>query len=482
MTVSSSTSRADYNGNGVTTSFSVPFYFLDNTHLKVLSTVVSTGVSTTLTLNSNYTVTGAGVPAGGTVLMSVAPASGIKLSILRNLPLTQLYHYVPNDPFPAASHEAALDLVTMEVQQINESVTRAITLPAATTGVSTALPAPVAGSWLGWDATATMLINIAATVAASVSSYMATVLVAANALAARTLLGSAASGANTDITSLNSPSIQSATCATQTVNDNSTKVANTAYADRAANNSANGGVNLGSKIQPILASVASNALTVTLNPTVLDFRSTTLTTGVPNTRTIGAAISLTAPNTATIGCLASSTQYTTDRLVVLAIDNAGTVELAIVNLAGGNNLDETTLINTTVLNTSSTANNVIYSTTARTGVPFRVVGFVQLPAQTVAGTWATAPNLVQGYGGQALASLSSLGYGQTYALTSNVSGVTYYNTTNKPKAVLLYNSAGVTIWPINVGGVSMQTQGPFIVPPNASYSTSGTVTSWWELR
>lgn len=244
MTVSSSTSRADYNGNGVTTVFTVPFYFIDNAHLILLSTVVATGVSTTLTLNSDYTLSGAGVSSGGTATLSVAPASGVKLSILRNLPFTQLYHYVPNDPFPAASHETNLDLLTMEAQQLNESVSRAIILPPATTGVSTSLPAPIAGNWLGWDATATKLINIAATVAASVSSYMATVLLAANALAARTLLGSAASGANTDITSLSSPSIQSATAVTQSGNDNSTKVATTAYADRAGrarNLIANGG-------------------------------------------------------------------------------------------------------------------------------------------------------------------------------------------------------------------------------------------------
>jgi hypothetical protein len=51
------------------------------------------------------------------------------------------------------------------------------------------------------------------------------------AAGARTALGAAASGVNTDITSLSAPALGSATATTQTVLDNSTKVATTAYVD-----------------------------------------------------------------------------------------------------------------------------------------------------------------------------------------------------------------------------------------------------------
>lgn len=126
MTVSTTTSRADYTGNGVTTAFAVPFYFLDNSHLIVYRTVISTGVSTTLALGTDYTVSGAGVGAGGTVTLTVAPTALQKISILRNVPLTQLVHYVPNDPFPAATHEQALDQLTMEMQQVQEQLNRSV--------------------------------------------------------------------------------------------------------------------------------------------------------------------------------------------------------------------------------------------------------------------------------------------------------------------------------------------------------------------
>ena len=145
MTVSSQVSRADYNGNGVTTLFSVPFYFVDPTHLTVLSTVIATGVSTILTLATNYTVSGTGVSTGGSVTLLVAPAGTVRITILRNVPYLQNTHYVPNDPFPATSHEAALDLLTMEAQQINEILGRTVTFPSSDpTGISATIPNAVA--------------------------------------------------------------------------------------------------------------------------------------------------------------------------------------------------------------------------------------------------------------------------------------------------------------------------------------------------
>ena len=160
MTVQTTTSRADYTGNGVTTAFTVPFYFLDNSHLTVLRTVIATGVSTTLAITTDYTVSGAGVSAGGTITCVTAPTSAQKISILRNVPLTQLSHYVPNDPFPAATHEQIVDQLTMEVQQINELVSRAITLPAATVGVSTSLPTAQPNQLLAFNSSGNAITTV----------------------------------------------------------------------------------------------------------------------------------------------------------------------------------------------------------------------------------------------------------------------------------------------------------------------------------
>jgi hypothetical protein len=148
-----------------------------------------------------------------------------------------------------------------------------------------------------------------------------------------------------------------------------------------------------SKIEPVTGSVASNALTVTLNPTALDFRSATIGSGTVNTRTISTAISAVVSSGATLG----TTNAVLSKVTLIALDNAGTVELAVCN--GSLSLDESTLISTTVLDTASDSATVIYSTTARTNVPFRIVGYIE-STQATAGTWATAPSKIQGIGGQ----------------------------------------------------------------------------------
>jgi len=182
-------------------------------------------------------------------------------------------------------------------------------------------------------------------------------------------------------------------------------------------------------IESITGTVAANALTVGLSATAISFRSATLTDGATTTVSFS-ALSLVVPSGATLEAI----DAVQSRLILLAINNAGTVELAIVNQAGGNNLDETTLISTTTIGTGSDSNDVIYSTTGRSNVAFRVVGYIE-STQTTAGTWAQTPTTLQGAGGNALTSMSSIGYGQTWQLVTRTSGTTYYNTTGKPISI-----------------------------------------------
>lgn len=128
MTVSSEVSSVSYNGNGSTQIFAVPYYFLADTHLRVILRAAD-GTETVQAITTNYTVSGAGNPAGGSITMLVAPATGVTVVIIRNVPATQETDYVANDPFPAESHERALDKLTMLVQQGAFDVSRAIRVP-----------------------------------------------------------------------------------------------------------------------------------------------------------------------------------------------------------------------------------------------------------------------------------------------------------------------------------------------------------------
>lgn len=166
MTVSSQITRDDYNGNGVTVLFPVTFRFLESSHLRVIRTVVETGVATELVLDSlgpdGFSVTGAGQPSGGQVTVVTAPKGPTPdaslretLTILREVPVTQETDYLANDPFPAESHERALDKLTMIAQQVNEGLGRAFRLPPQVSGVSTIVPPPDPTKLWAWNITGT---------------------------------------------------------------------------------------------------------------------------------------------------------------------------------------------------------------------------------------------------------------------------------------------------------------------------------------
>jgi hypothetical protein len=249
------------------------------------------------------------------------------------------------------------------------------------------------------------------------------------------------------------------------------------------------------QIQTISGSVASNALTIGAGALTLGFRSTTLTSGTITTVS-GTPSNLVVPSGATLGTVSAIASS----LAVLALNNAGTIELAVINLSGGNDLTETGLISTTAISAGSASASVAYSTTARTNVAYRVIGRID-STQTTAGTWATTPSLIQGAGGQALTAMSSLGYSQTWQnLTgSRTIGTTYYNTTGRPISVSCFLNGGsagyavATVNGVNIPGQQANAAGSvvlyvtFIVPPQASYSatisTSPTsINSWQELR
>lgn len=307
----------------------------------------------------------------------------------------------------------------------------------------------------------------------------------------------AASGANTDITSLSAPALGAATATTQSPGDNTTKLATTAFVTTAVS-----GIVTNAQIQSISASVAASALTISASSLNLDFRSTTSGSGTVTTVS-GTPSNLVISSGSTLGTVSAQQS----NIVVIAINNAGTIELAAVNLAGGTQLDETNLLTTTAEGGSGAADSatVVYSTTARTGVAYRVIGVIR-STQTTAGAWVTAPSLIQGAGGNALEAMSSLGYGQSWQVVtgSRLNGATYYNTTGKPIQVQVYwkrgaNTVGYITLASAVNGVVIDVNTRyfsttdesintpcFTVPPGHSYSVTQSglpsTMTWHELR
>lgn len=243
------------------------------------------------------------------------------------------------------------------------------------------------------------------------------------------------------------------------------------------------------QIRVVGASVNSNAMTVSLQPGTIDFRSSSLTNGAVNSRTFTSALGLVIPSGASLG----TTNGVQSSIAIIAIDAGGTVELAVVNTAGTAILDEMSLINTTTMTAAATSANAIYSTTARAGVPYRVVGVV-VSTQAAAGTWSSPPTKVQGQGGQAIigrqvAAVVDRAWQDLTA--SRVSATNYTNTTGREIEVSIRCATGtsstLTVAGIIIVSFSMTGGGGSTligtVPNGAVYSaTSSSISLWAELR
>ena len=138
MTISSTTVRNSYSGDGSTDTFNYTFKIFADTDLQVIIRS-STATETVKTLTTHYTVTGAGNAAGGTVVFTAGniPTSTETVVIRRAVPQTQAIDYIANDPFPAESHEEGLDRAMMTLQQVQEEVNRSIKLSRTNTMTST---------------------------------------------------------------------------------------------------------------------------------------------------------------------------------------------------------------------------------------------------------------------------------------------------------------------------------------------------------
>jgi trimeric autotransporter adhesin len=134
MTVPSTTRKAGpYTGNGVQTVFPFSFKVFSVADVTVTQTD-AIGVDTTLT--SGYVVTlnpDQVASPGGSITLSVAPPSGYKITATGALPYDQTLSLPGGGNFSPVAAENAFDRVVMQLQQVNEKVSRAITLPVSST-------------------------------------------------------------------------------------------------------------------------------------------------------------------------------------------------------------------------------------------------------------------------------------------------------------------------------------------------------------
>lgn len=118
MAVTTTMAKVEYSGNGSTSSFLVPFRFMEASHLQVRVVNNATGAETV----PAYTVTGVGSSSGGSLTLSAPLATGYTLRISRTVPLTQPTVFRLAGTFSPRSHEDAFDRAAMMALQTDTKV------------------------------------------------------------------------------------------------------------------------------------------------------------------------------------------------------------------------------------------------------------------------------------------------------------------------------------------------------------------------
>ncbi len=114
MTLSTTTTEVSYTADGVQTDFPFAFQTQQGSDIVVYGNGVEILAGVIVTLNADQEVS-----PGGNVNITPAPADQAVIKIARIVPLTQQTDYAAYDPFPAETHEDALDKAMMAVQQVD---------------------------------------------------------------------------------------------------------------------------------------------------------------------------------------------------------------------------------------------------------------------------------------------------------------------------------------------------------------------------
>lgn len=191
--ISNTTSRTSAVGTNVAGQ-EIPFTFPvgATSELTVKTRVTSTGVETTLTETTDYTVD-LNSDGSGTVTLVAALATTSECFIIRNTPETQTLDLTSGGSFSAESLETALDRQCKLTVNHSDTLARALTAPDTDpTTLDMSLPNSIdrASQYMAFNASGEP--TVVATVApptATITTWAGTLLDDASASAARTTLG-----------------------------------------------------------------------------------------------------------------------------------------------------------------------------------------------------------------------------------------------------------------------------------------------------
>ncbi|MBK8174271.1 MAG: hypothetical protein IPK66_02995 [Rhodospirillales bacterium] len=138
--------RVQYVADGVRREFLFPFAIIDQSNLEVY---VADELQTT-----GFEIRGAGKTDGGSVVFDTAPASGLTVSLRRQMVMQRTTDFQESGPFRAKAINAELDNITSALQQLDADLARSIHLSPTDLDANLLLPdaASRAGKAIVFDA------------------------------------------------------------------------------------------------------------------------------------------------------------------------------------------------------------------------------------------------------------------------------------------------------------------------------------------
>ena len=160
MTVTTTTTRSVFTGDGLTASFPFTFALQQASDLEVYVNDVLQN------LGSAYSVqpTGNSYPCvGGNIVFTLlsTPANQAAGLVVRVMQETQTTALPVEGNISEQTFENVFDKAVMLIQQLQEIINRSITIPITSENVNLQLPAPSANDLIGWDALAQNIVNYA---------------------------------------------------------------------------------------------------------------------------------------------------------------------------------------------------------------------------------------------------------------------------------------------------------------------------------
>ena len=142
MTITTEPAVLSYSGDDATVAFAITWKYFATTDV-VATLRSSAGAETTWVLNTDYTLSAAGVSTGGTLTATTAPASGTTLVINLDPPNTQTSRLPRGGAFPSSTVEDALDQAAQRDAKLEILWDRALRVPKTDLRTGSELELPI---------------------------------------------------------------------------------------------------------------------------------------------------------------------------------------------------------------------------------------------------------------------------------------------------------------------------------------------------